>query len=51
MVLSNGHGEDLLARTLVLALLEEAQARQLPLETWVFPLVGEGRAWQTTGAG
>lgn len=49
LVLANGHGEDLLARTLVLALHEEARNRSFPLETWVFPLVGEGRAWQAAG--
>lgn len=46
LVLANGHGEDLLARTLVLALLQEARNRSVPLETWVFPLVGEGQAWR-----
>ncbi|BAS28887.1 hypothetical protein LIP_3058 [Limnochorda pilosa] len=51
LVLSNGHGEDLLARTLVSALQARAAEVGVALEVWAFPLVGEGLAWTASEPG
>ncbi|MBH8551076.1 hypothetical protein I8751_01460 [Nostocaceae cyanobacterium CENA357] len=45
LVLSNGHGEDMIA----VRILEELQQQSNPPEIFALPLVGEGRAYQKLG--
>jgi uncharacterized protein (TIGR03492 family) len=45
LVLSNGHGEDMIA----VRILEELQQQSNPPDIFALPLVGEGRAYQKLG--
>ncbi|WP_138497512.1 lipid-A-disaccharide synthase-related protein [Nostoc sp. PA-18-2419] len=45
LVLSNGHGEDIIA----VRILQELQRQSNPPEIFALPLVGEGRAYQQLG--
>ena len=42
LVLSNGHGEDLIA----VRILQQLQQQENPPDIFALPLVGEGRAYQ-----
>ncbi|MDB9376037.1 lipid-A-disaccharide synthase-related protein [Nodularia sphaerocarpa] len=45
LVLSNGHGEDVIA----VSILQQFQQRENPPDIFALPLVGEGRAYQKLG--
>ena len=45
LVLSNGHGEDVIATSI----LQKFQQQENPPDMFALPLVGEGRAYQKLG--
>jgi uncharacterized protein (TIGR03492 family) len=49
LFLSNGHGEDTIASSIITAMLLEAESHNTSVDVKAFPLVGKGTAYQKAG--